>query len=48
VADIGGATDWVPLLEGVPLIAQLSQRNLKKIAALTEIQLVLSRSSSSW
>lgn len=38
--DTDAATDWVPLLQGVPLVAQLSKRHLRKIAALTEIQLV--------
>jgi CRP-like cAMP-binding protein len=35
-----GAADWVPVLQGVPLIAHLSKRNLKRIAAITDIRRV--------
>lgn len=33
-------TDWTPALEGVPLIAHLSKRGLRKISAITDIRRV--------
>lgn len=33
-------SDWTPVLEGVPLIAHLSKRGLRKIAAITDIRRV--------
>jgi CRP/FNR family transcriptional regulator, cyclic AMP receptor protein len=40
LSDQKPATDWTPVLEGVPLIAHLSKRGLRKISAITDIRRV--------